>query len=500
MFRHLRQMPDWQFNLLLFIYGGLLGWVHAPYNFWWAGFLCLPMLVVGVSLACSTRQAFLRGWIFAFGYFVLGLYWVAHALFVDIAQFWWALPLAVVALPVGLALFWGGAAALTYRFGSANSFSRLLFFAGTLALAEWLRGHVFTGFPWLLTAYLWIDVPTVRAMASTVGAYGLTLWTLLISFIPAVFVLESSKRERTDALALAVILMFMPLLNTPPPLESHGQISLRLVQPNIEQQLKLAPGAREQMLATLLEQTEKGTGTPQVVIWPETAVPYLMAQRPDVREQIASRLPRGSILVTGAPRRVEDNFYNGVEVMDASGQLLAGYNKSHLVPFGEYIPFRQWLPFDPVAGGADFTPGPGPQTLEIPGLPGFGPLICYEVLFPGQVLDSGHPPLWLINVTNDGWYGQTHGPYQHLEIARLRAVEEGLPLVRVANTGISAVIGAYGDVEAYAPLGTSATVDHRLELRSASTFYRLWGDIPLFCFAALLILPSTVYMKRRVRH
>lgn len=496
MFRHLKQLPDWQFNLLLFIYGGLLGWVHAPYNFWWASFLCLPVLFVGLSFARSTRQAFWRGWLFAFGYFVLGLYWVAHALFVDIAQFWWALPLAVVALPVGLALFWGAAAALTFRFSSPQHFLRLLFFAGALALAEWLRGHVFTGFPWLLTAYLWIDVPTVRALAATLGAYGLTLWTLLIALLPAMFVLESSKRQRADTLALAVILMFMPLLNVPAELQSKGQVSLRLVQPNIEQQLKLDPAARAGIVARLLEQT--GTeGHPQVVIWPETAVPFLLAQRPDVREQIAAGLPRGSYLVTGSPRREDDRFYNSVVVMDDQGQLLASYDKSHLVPFGEYIPFRQWLPFDPVAGGLDFSRGAGPRTLDIASLPGFGPLICYEVLFPGRIADPQHPPLWLLNVTNDGWYGTTHGPYQHLEITRMRAVEEGVPLVRVANTGISAVINADGDLAVAAPLAAAKTIDYQLELNSRVTFYQKWGDTPVLIAAILLVLAGLLphYLK-----
>lgn len=498
MLQRAEQLPRWQWLLLLFAGGSLMGWFQAPYNFWWLSFVTFPVLALGIATSKTTRASFVRGWMFAFGYFLFGLYWIANALFVDIAQFWWALPLAVAALPMGLAIFWGAAAVVTHKWGG-RGFVQIVCLAGALALTELLRGHIFTGFPWLLLGYVWIDVLPVRAIAASVGTYGLTLWALLIALLPVMFFMQPTRREKLAVGVTAIVLLVCPLLNPAAPvIADNGKLSVRLVQPNIAQAMKLDPATREQIFATLLDLTQP-PGSPRVVLWPETAVPYRLIERPDIRARIAASLPQGSILITGAVRRDQHGYYNSVQAMDASGQLLGDYDKAHLVPFGEYIPYRTYLPFDPIAGGVDFTAGPGPRSLRLPGLPTVGPLVCYEVIFPGQVVDSNDPPLWLLNVTNDGWYGFTHGPYQHLAITRMRAVEEGLPMVRVANTGISAVIDAYGNVTAHTQLGEACTLDAEVSLVALQTSYRALGNSPTLVMCFLLILMGQLLLLRK-RH
>lgn len=484
---HLRRLRT---LLALPLAGALAGWFHAPYNFWPLCFVVFPLLALAVARAQSVQQAFGRGWLFAVGYFVAGLYWIAHALFVDIAQFWWALPLAVLALPVLLALFWGAAAGLACAVTPSGP-GRVVALAATLGLAEWLRGHVLTGFPWLLPAYMWVDVAPVRLMAAYVGAYGVSLWVFLISVFPALwFAGPLSRTERRLSRYSLLVLALLPLLSyLLPPLQGDRQMALRLVQPSIEQSLKLNPAMREQMLQRLLALTAQ-PGTPDLIIWPESAVPYLLDERADIRLAIASALPPGSVLATGAVRRQDGRLYNSVLFMQADGSIIAHYDKAHLVPFGEYIPVRDFLPFDPVAGGIDFTAGPGPRTVHLGRLPSVGALVCYEVLFPGHVADKQDLPQWLLNLTNDGWYGVTHGPYQHFALTRFRAVETGRPLVRVANTGVSGTINADGAVSSLTELGDIVAKDIILNVQVRQTLYQRLYDIPLFlaCFSLLLIL------------
>lgn len=473
--------------LLLFAAGGLMGWFHAPYDFWWLSFLVFPLLGLGVATATSTRQAFVRGWCFAFGYFIFGLYWIAHALFVDIAQFWWALPLAVAALPMALAIFWAVAAAVTHKWGG-RGLPQILCLAAILGLMELLRGYIFTGFPWLLLGYVWVEVAPVRALAASVGTYGLTIWALLLALLPAVLFTQFARRDRVPAAFIAVLLLLAPALVPPAPvLEDRGSLSLRLVQPNIAQALKLDATSRYMNFMRLLELT-KSPGSPKLVVWPETAVGFRLSEEPEVRSRIAAALPPGSMLFTGSVRFDERGFHNSVEALDGAGQILGFYDKSHLVPFGEYIPYRDYLPFDPVAGGVDFTPGNGVETLQVADIPPAGPLICYEVIFPGKVVNRRNPPVWLLNVTNDGWYGFTHGPYQHFAISRMRAVEEGLPLVRVANTGISGVIDANGNILSHIPLGAEAYQDIEIGLVTRQTLYRKLGN------SSVLMLSFSIFL------
>ncbi|AWU94907.1 apolipoprotein N-acyltransferase [Azospirillum ramasamyi] len=449
----------------------------------------------------TKKGAFAVGWFFGFGHHLLGLYWVSAALFTDIERFWWALPLSAAGLPILLAMFSGGAT-LTFhllrRRGFGAGLARPLLFAACWCLWEWLRGHVFTGFPWNLIGYGWVGVLPVLQSVSLFGIYGLTLVTVLVASLPAALPDRDTAPRRAWAgvaagLALLAVLggwgawRLAGAVDEPVP-----GLRLRLVQAAIDQRLKWAPGERVQNFQSHLALSaappaDPATPPPNVVIWPETAVPFFIEDDARVRQAIASVTPSGGLLITGAPRTTigadgERRYYNGMVAVDGSGAAVASYDKFHLVPFGEYMPLRQWLPVGAIAGnGAEFSAGPGPRTLDLAGnaagLPPFSPLICYESIFPGAVVDAADRPQWLLNLTNDAWYGRTAGPHQHFAINQVRAVEEGLPLVRVANTGISGVVDSYGRVQQLLGLGERGFIDTTLPKAPPSvTAYARMGD------------------------
>lgn len=488
--------------LALFALGGVCGWLQGPLNAWWATFFAFPALLYFLE-GTQGWAAFRRGWLFAFSYFVFGLYWISVALFVDIQQFWWALPLAITGLPLVLALFVGVAIVLTERFGR-DALGRVLLFSIFWVGAEWLRGHVFTGFPWLLLGGMWVDVDAVRPLAALGGAYGLSFWAVLVATLPYVLWRGAGRAEKGWAgglLAFLIILAFgWSAVYTRLPVTDRGQLAVRVVQPNIPQTMKMNPAFRADMVGKALALSKTGTGQPQAIIWPESALPFLLEQSPDIRKAVGTALPEGALLITGTTRRTDSPtgeplaFHNSLSVLDGAGALLATYDKAHLVPFGEYIPFREWLPFDPIAGGIDFAPGPGPRTLRVGTLPSFSPLICYESIFPESALDLNDLPDFLVVVTNDGWYGLSHGPYQHLDIARIRAVETGLPVVRAANTGISAVIDASGAVLAHLPLGEEGALDYTLQVAHRVAPAKKYGD--MFVFLACIAMFGLNTLRR----
>ena len=477
----LRGLAGWRGMAVLFAAGAFAALAQAPFNQLWVLFISFPVLCLALERVRGWA-AFWRGWWFALGYFSAGLCWIAAALFVDIAQFWWALPLAVLGLPIVLAIFVGLALAAFSLFG-AQGWRRVLLFAAAWAAAEWVRGHIFTGFPWLLVGYAWVETPALQ-LAAVGGAFALSFWAVLVASWPVLF-----PRYRL----LFVLLLLLPLgfgWWRVPEVATGGQL-LRIVQPNIEQTLKMSATSREEILRRLLAQTATpAEGTIAAVIWPETAVPYILGNNPELREQIGAALPTGAVLLTGALRTEEGRYYNSLEALDGQGRILGHYDKAHLVPFGEYIPFREWLPFNPIASMADFSEGPGPQTLALAGLPPFSPLICYEVIFPGAVVDAANRPSWLLNVTNDGWYGRSHGPYQHFAMSQVRAVEEGLPMVRAANTGVSGVADAYGRIMQSLPLGAAGVVDVALPPPLPPTLYAVYGDILFFALLFMALLPQ----------
>lgn len=445
-----------------------------------APFFLLPLLVVGftglVWLLDGARRAttaFLIGWCFGFGHFIVGLYWIGHAFLVDAERFAWLLPFAISLLPTGLALFVGIVALVVHQVGGGR-WRRVAALALAWTLAEWFRAHLFTGFPWNLVGYAWAFSDTMLQPAALLGVYGLSLLTVALAAAPATLA-GGWRRSLPVCLGLLAVLAAAGgygqfRLSGPTPGDVQD-IRLRIVQPNVAQRDKWRPELRDGHLARLLElSTSTAAARPTHVIWPETATPFLLAADVQRRHVIGQMLLPDQVLISGAPRRGvaadgSREVWNSLHAVAAGGVILATYDKHHLVPFGEYLPFRPLLSTIGLskltAGSRDFSSGPGPAVVDIEGLPAFQPLICYEAIFPHQIA-PGRRPAWLLNLTNDAWFGDGSGPHQHFAMARARAIEHGLPLVRAANTGISGVIDAYGRTLARLELGQSGIIDAAL--------------------------------------
>ncbi|MBJ7415918.1 MAG: apolipoprotein N-acyltransferase [Niveispirillum sp.] len=481
--------------------------------------LAFPLLIWLLRGSDRGRTDFAIGFAFGVGHHVPGLYWISAALFTDIGRFWFMLPFALLGLPALLGLFLGaGTAAFGWarrRFG-LTGWVEAVALALTWVAVEYARGHLFTGFPWNLLGYGWVSVLPVLQFASVAGIYGLSLLTVLVAALPAT--LAGPRPSWRPALAgvavLALVAGWGGWRLAGQGLGDVPGVMLRVVQPNIPQALKWKEEAKINNLRHLISMSgAEGWDRITHVIWPETAVPYFLSsdssnadQQPLIRllTQIA---PPGGALITGGNRLAMDAagnyvYFNSLFALTQGGQVAASFDKFHLVPFGEYLPLRALLPkgMKAVAAGADFSAGPGPQALSLPGAPTASPLICYEVIFPGAVMPrGGERPHWLLNLTNDAWYGQTAGPHQHFAITVVRAVEEGVPLVRAANTGISGVIDAYGRVRGSIPLGDSGNLDISLPQRAVFVpLYADFGDlVPALMWLGLL-LAVVVKARRRM--
>jgi apolipoprotein N-acyltransferase len=387
--------------------------------------------------------------------------------------------------------------------------------AAAWTLLEILRGHVLTGFPWNLVGYVWADSLAMLQVASLVGAYGLTFWTALVAAWPAL-IADSDVPPRRRAITVLGVILLLPALiwvggearlaSLPTAgTDAVPGVRLRLVQPAIAQQLKWLEDQRLANARTHLAMTVT-PGFEQIthVIWPETAMSYFLDHEPELRQAIAAVTPKGGAVLTGTlraePRTETAPFrvWNSLQGVDPKGNVVVSYDKFHLVPFGEYVPLRWLLPIDKITPGmTDFSAGPGPKTLEVPGAPPVSPLICYEAIFPGAVTEDGKRPGWLLNVTNDAWFGESAGPYQHFFSARVRAVEEGLPLVRAANTGISAVIDPYGRIVGRLGLGQRGVLDAPLPVALAPTLFSRTGSWPVIAIVLLILIASPALSRRR---
>ncbi len=498
--------------LLLFVSGGLSALAMAPVNFWPVLLLTVPVLIRLTEAAGSKKRAFFTGWAWGAGYFIFGLYWVTNALFVAIGQWLWLVPLSLVVGPGVLGIFTALVALVAYMTGR-RGVGFALVFATLWAGCEWLRGHVLTGFPWNLPGYAWAETEPVFQSAALFGLYGLTLLTLLLAALPAVLLSRDGRVARRVA-AVVIISVFAAvpvwggLRLSQATHELNGDTVIRLVQPNIAQKDKWKAENQLPHFRKLIAMSADGDGYKKVthVIWPETAVTFPLEYEKGAVEMIANIVPEGGLLMTGNTRMVDRNdgtdidFMNSIVAIDSDGRIAATADKFHLVPFGEYVPFRDWIELSSVSGlidgTGDFTAGDGPLTVDVEGTPPFTPLICYEVIFPAAVTGAQDRPEWLVNVTNDAWYGNSAGPHQHLATARGRAVEEGLPVARATNTGISAVIDPYGKVIARLGLMKEGVVDAALPAPLPITLYGRYGDLPFFVaviilFAAGFFVPGS---------
>lgn len=505
----LRALDDRRAAGLAFAAGAAAALAFAPFYLFPLIFISFPILLALIDRAGDRRAALVSGWWFGLGHFLVGFYWVGNSFLAQDEVPKWGGIIAALALAASIAVFIAFAAWLT-KLLWVEGWRRVPLFAACFALAEWLRGHLFTGFPWNLQANVWGWSDSLVQSASLIGSYGLGILTVFAAASLVVFSdTPQSAGARTSpwvlpALSiglLAALFVFGMVRLSGADVAYHPDVRLRIVQANIPQTEKWERGKWRDNFVRHIKLSIDGNGGLEGishVIWPETAVPYFIGSEPSRRHLVARALGNGPVVITGAPRIEEGGerpvYYNSVHVIGPEAQLLASYDKAHLVPFGEYLPFRKFLnrlgleKFTP--GAVDFSPGPGLRTITIPGLPAFGPLVCYEVIFPGRVIADQERPEWLLNLTNDGWFGTSPGPYQHLAMTRFRAAEEGLPIIRAAGTGISAVIDPYGRVVSSLGLNEQGVIDSGLPRPlDGTTPYARFGDL---FFALLVILGLAV--------
>ncbi len=469
---------------LAIVAGLALALGQAPYTLPYPALVALPALLWLLQRARGWKGGFAIGWGAGLGYFGLTLSWIVEPFLVDAARYGWMAPFALGLMAAGIALFWG------LGFALAQARANALVLAGFWTLAELLRTYIFTGFPWALMAYNWVETPVIQAV-SAVSVHGLGFLLVLAG--------GWLLHKRTALLSLLIMagLWGYGLYRLQTPIEDTG-LTVRLVQPNAVQARKWDPDYIPLFYQRQLT-LSASVGKPDVVIWPEAAIAYLPDEQPIVRTQITTAAQAPVIL--GARRRDENGVFNSLFLLNKDSSIAEVYDKYHLVPFGEYMPLQGLAKRLGLKGlaeqmGPSNTPGSGPKILEAEGLPPFLPLICYEAIFPQGI--TGPRPAWLVQITNDAWFGARSGPYQHLAQARVRAIEHGLPLARAANTGISAMLDPLGRITASLPLGVDGYIDAPLPKPLPPTLLARWGQWPMIGgIVALLALGLSLGKARR---
>ena len=525
----------WRRLLLLAVAGAVAALSAAPLFLLIALFAAMPVLVWALDGAERRRTvlgvvfgpAFRIGVAFGFGYFAVSLHWIGAAFFVDGGWLLALMPFAVAGLALLLALFWGLGTALAHFFWSAGT-GRIFALATGLTLAELARGYLFTGFPFNLLGYALTANAEMMQAASLAGVYGLTFIAILISATPALVWpgAERSLIARLLPLLAAIGLIALQIgwgnaRLSQTETEPFENVVLRVVQPVISQDIKWQTFAREETVNRLLDLStmrthpgDRGLDDVTHLIWPEAAIPFFLSEKPQYLARIARALPDDIWLLTGAPREpygtngeivLGAKPFNSILAFNGSGEVVTSYDKTHLVPFGEYLPFDDFFrglgvnQF--VTGSEGWAHGAERRLIELPGSPAILPLICYEIVFPGALGAAAADAGFILVVTNDAWFDGSIGPAQHFHHARVRAVEEGKSLVRAANSGISAIIDPLGRIDAMMAEGMvgaiKGTPDRPLE---ATVFvqYRHWPLVGMLLLGAVAALPGWVRRRRRL--
>jgi apolipoprotein N-acyltransferase len=501
---------------LLFVLGSLTAFSFAPYKQIWTIFVAFPCLFYFLSIAHTKKKAFLYGWIFGFGQFVFGLHWISNAFMNQSVGLVWLVPIGIIGFPFVLAFF-TGFMGLTYQYFFQKYLKqidlRAIFcFACVWYFFEYLRSTILTGFPWNLMGYAFWPFESILQTTYVYGIFGLSFLTVLWASLPYFLV-----KAKTHFVRIGVFLFLCVTIggayfygekrlerNPIESLDYHPNVMLRLVQGNIDQDFKWAPKLAYEHLQ-IHKDLSKSANWENIthIIWPESAVPFTLNQDQHCRDALCDIIPSKGNLIVGGGRYDKDQFsdqflrWNSIYVLNAMGGIEGFYDKQHLVPFGEYTPLKGILPIDKlVGGGLDFSPGHTSKVLTLKNLPPFRPLVCYEVIFQHEVMDIDNRAQWFLNVTNDGWFGNSAGPYQHLQMARIRAIENGIPLIRVANTGISAVVDPYGRMLHNLPYGERGIIDTKLpkSLSYKDVYFLLW-DWFFVVIRLLIFLLCLFYWK-----
>ena len=497
---------------LAFLTGTLSVMTFAPFHFLFLLPVCLCVLVWQLDGCRTVRYTFAIAWMFSAGFYGVGLHWMGHAFFVSgMEDAYYVLPLAGYLL-VLLPLFFVCACVLARRFLWGEGLPRLLAFAAALTLADWCRGHFMAdGLPWNMWGNtLTASLPWAQA-ASLVGVYGLSLASVAIALVPALFgdgrreARMADKRTRLFVPCAALVLAVAAWLWGAHRIDSapeHEGIAVRIVQPKFNQRDKVERNDLDGMGNVMLRLSFRPEGyenspDPDVIIWPEVAIPVTIKNEDVLREYLAKYMPSGSYLVAGSYRYDDDPSslwsYNSLVVLNDEAEVVEHYDKQHLVPFGEYVPYAAFFEktgLTALTGEGGFGIGEGSRVLELGNLPDAGALICFEIIFSGEVVTPGERPDWLVVASNDAWFGDSIGPWQHLDQAVVRAIEEGLPIARSTNTGVSALIDTRGRILAKLGIGERGVLDVRLPPPTPPTVFSRVGDVPMFAGAFLLLLLS----------
>ena len=466
--------------IFAFLFGVVASYSMAPNNLVPVLFISLGGLYVYVTFAKSAFKAGLIGFLFSLGYFGFSLSWVGNALLVEGNPYWWAWPIAISGLPFILSFFTAFACYVhKYICKGSNNIWTYLSFCFFLSAAEYARGHLFTGFPWNLYGLTWIDVLPIAQLASLWDIYLLTTITIIWASFPIFIVSTDYKKSVKIICSFLIVCSFISSyvfgvhrIQSYNPTTSKN-ISLVVVQPNIKQSEKWKAEKLAENFMGLIEQSQFGNNSIEesssyIVVWPETAINQGILDSPWALEEISRMLrsyPDEAFLMTGILRydRDKDVFYNSIIILDANSTIKEIYDKSHLVPFGEYMPLSSIIDIAPIVGFKGFQKGTGQKSLKLSDNINIGTVICYEIIFPKYTkFNAQTKPEMIVNVTNDAWYGLSAGPYQHLVQAQFRAIESGIPVVRSANTGISAVISPIGFISSYVSLEQKNTINQKL--------------------------------------
>ncbi|MBX2806809.1 MAG: apolipoprotein N-acyltransferase [Hyphomicrobiales bacterium] len=517
-------LQGWKRAVTSVALGAISVFAFAPFHLWPALFITLPCLiwlldgVAGSDTAKPRwRRGFTAGWFFGFGFFVAGFYWLGFAFVIEAEKFAWLMPLPVLAFPAALALFPAIATAISIRFWRPGS-SRIFLFSATFFAADWLRGHILTGFPWNIWGYALASNDALAQNAALFGVYGLTLLALLIFASPAALFSNNTRNGRYWLMpAICGIVLLSGYIWGQTRLANAAKefvpgVQLRLIQANIPQSEKWLPENRGWIFKRYLDLSNKKTPKSSKhetthLIWPESSVPFIFMMNehifePDARAALSQLTAGERTLILGGERvvgqRRDDgrflvgDVYNSLFVVNPDGEIDDKYDKIHLVPFGEYLPFEEILTALGIKqlthANTGFAAGGERKLLSPPGAPPFLPLICYEAIFPSMAAANGQRPGWILNITNDAWFGPTSGPYQHLHQTRLRAIEKGLPVIRAANTGVSAIIDAHGRIRAKLPLNRMEVLESGLPVAIEPTLFTHWGEKCLMLLAFLSVL------------
>lgn len=504
----LRMLDEWQALIVCFVAGAATSLSFAPTNYWWILPFTISLFYFLLDSAAGRRHGLLRGFAFGYGFFIVGTWWIANALAVDAEKFGWLIPISIGGLSAVMALWFALFGWLVWWRRSGDAFADLMHFIIIWVVVEYLRTLGMFGFPWNLLGYAAMVSDRVAQLGAITGIYGLSLLVVACALLPVAWLKpnigERNRMVYSAVTLIALIVVYGYGMARTPSQAELTDTRVRVVQGSIPQSLKWTPEGRLESIRIHgeLSTMQTDAATPEIIIWEETALPFTLYPDSVWPSRVSGILPPRSTLITGAVRADDSGsaikVWNSAVVIGPGGNWQTSYDKHQLVPFGEFVPLRSVLPIEKITpGNTDFSRGPGPQTLRVNGVPPFSPLVCYEVVFPWIASNKQDRPDWIVNVTNDAWYGDSPGPYQHFTMTRMRAIEQGLPLVRAANTGISAVIDPYGHPIRTLSLNQRGIIDQALPKPLPVTFYAQNGEATVLVILVVLWIGTIWRLRRR---